>query len=545
MARKSDINISVGADTRDFSTAMQNLTREVQSVSGQLQKGFGGVGSIIKGVFAAGVITDFASSVGSVINQSVKLAMEAEGVRAAFMRLNHPGLLKELREATSGLITDLDLMKLAVRGGQFQIPLEQMASLLKFAGSRARDTGADVRNLATDIIEGIGKNSIEKLDNLGISAVRIKTAFSETKDMASAVGTVITEEMEKAGESTLTVADQFERLKVKLKNESTEMGNNFLPILSGLASFAEFSLNKINMSFALSKLWIKGFWLDTLETFISLSKAIQKIPLIGGTVTGFGLQAYFEGLRANLLRPDEVKPLKEAAEAIAKIGGADEVTPKAGKVEKFTPPKNRFKEFKLASNEIKEVARDIALTVDQLDIQAKRTDGIFENWVRGFNLGATRMAEEADRLNQQISAAIEDLVQNTLVGIGEKIGEAMTGNADAFDNFGLQMLDALGRFLKQIGAAFIVYGTAFEAVLKSMNPAVAIAAGITMVAAGAAISKMAQRGLSSSGGGSGGSSVSGGGGFSQGQAISLSAVLRGRDIYLIGQSQDYLLRRGG
>ena len=57
--------------------------------------------------------------VGSV-QESIELAKQGEGVRMAFERINKPGLLDNLKEATHGTVSELELMKQAVKEETFR-----------------------------------------------------------------------------------------------------------------------------------------------------------------------------------------------------------------------------------------------------------------------------------------------------------------------------------------------------------------------------------------------------------------------------------------
>ena len=136
------------------------------------------------------------------------MAKEMEGVKMAFDRLNQPGLLDSLREATHGTVNDLELMKNAVKFENFGLSLEQMGTFLAFAQQQAKDTGQSVEYLVDSIVTGLGRKSLPILDNLGLSATEIRERMGETGDMTKAVADIIKERMEAAGGYIETAGDR-------------------------------------------------------------------------------------------------------------------------------------------------------------------------------------------------------------------------------------------------------------------------------------------------------------------------------------------------
>ena len=189
------------------------------SIAGMLQV-FGG-NMMTK---AAEYIAGLGSEVVQVTMQSMQLAREAEGVTNAFARLNKPGLLDNLKEATHGTVSELELMKAAVKFEDFKLPVEELGVLLSFAQQKAKDTGQSVDYMVDSIVTGLGRKSLMILDNLGISAAQVKDKMKETGDMTKAVGEIIREEMAKAGEYVDTTSDQMSRANAKLENEMLALG---------------------------------------------------------------------------------------------------------------------------------------------------------------------------------------------------------------------------------------------------------------------------------------------------------------------------------
>lgn len=177
------------------------------------------------------------------ISEGLADARKIEGVEAAFRKLNDPNLLNNLRAATRGTVSDLQLMSQAVQANNFQIPLNQLGTLLDFARRRAKDTGQEVDYLVQSIITGIGRKSPLILDNLGISAVRLKeqlkgvgTESASVGDVAAAVGRIIQEESAKAGEEIDTESEKLEKNKARWENLRVELASYLLPVLSGVGT---------------------------------------------------------------------------------------------------------------------------------------------------------------------------------------------------------------------------------------------------------------------------------------------------------------------
>ena len=194
-------------------------------LSGMLQV-FGG--NVMTKIAGAGL--SFASEMGDMIKQGIELARQTEGVRMAFERLNNASLLDNLRQATHGTVTDLELMKAAVQFNNFNLPLEELGTMLAFAQQKAKDTGQSVDYMVQSIVTGLGRKSVMILDNLGLSAAEIRERMKESGDMTKAVGEIIREQMSKAGDYVETAADRATQANVELTNSMTRLGETFQPI---------------------------------------------------------------------------------------------------------------------------------------------------------------------------------------------------------------------------------------------------------------------------------------------------------------------------
>ena len=194
-------------------------------LSGMLQV-FGG--NVMTKIAGAGL--SFAGELKDMVTQGIELARQGEGIRIAFERLGRGDILQGLREATHGTVTDLELMKAAVKFNDFKLPLDQLGTMLAFAQQKAKDTGQSVDYLVDSIVTGLGRKSLMILDNLGLSAAQIKERMAETGDMTKAVGAIIRDEMAKAGDYVETAADRAAQANVSLQNKMEELGRKFGPL---------------------------------------------------------------------------------------------------------------------------------------------------------------------------------------------------------------------------------------------------------------------------------------------------------------------------
>jgi hypothetical protein len=166
-----------------------------------------------------------------------------------------------------------------------------------------------------------------------------------------------------------------------------------------------------------------------------------------------------------------------------------------------------------------------------------------------------RLAE----FNSQVSGIIEGGAEQTLGDFAFAIGDALASGGNVVKAAGAALLGGLAGILNQLGQLAIATGLAVEGIKKaltSLNPAVAIAAGVALVALAGFVSNKAKSLGSSSrggGGGGGGSSVgtSGVGGgtsfagggqgglFAQNRDVSGEFVVRGNDlVYVLGQANN-------
>ena len=250
--KKSPFGQALSASLDQLRTRTINAKRELEDLNKELnttQAPKGGGGGLFSGdkmsgmlqvlggnlmtkgiTMAASALSNLTSEISQCVSQGVELAKQGEGIRNAFERLGRGDILAGLREATHGTVTDLELMKAAVKFDDFKLNLDELGTMLAFAQQKAKDTGQSVDYMVDSIVTGLGRKSLMILDNLGLSASDIKERMKETGDMTKAVGAIIREQMAKSGEYIETAADRAAQANVDLQNKMEELGRKFAPV---------------------------------------------------------------------------------------------------------------------------------------------------------------------------------------------------------------------------------------------------------------------------------------------------------------------------
>lgn len=239
---------NLAASLDQLKTRIQEAKKDLSDVTAELNgTSSGGKGGFLSGIGdkmggamqvfagnlmtkAAGAVANLGSEIYDMMQQGVELARQGEGIRIAFERLGRGDILDGLREATHGTVTDLELMKAAVKFNDFKLPVEELGTMLAFAQQKAKDTGQSVDYMVDSIVTGLGRKSLMILDNLGLSASEIKERMAQTGDMTKAVGDIIRDQMSKAGDYVETAADRAQQATVAQQNKMEELGRKIMPL---------------------------------------------------------------------------------------------------------------------------------------------------------------------------------------------------------------------------------------------------------------------------------------------------------------------------
>lgn len=244
-----------------------------------------------------------AGTLSETIGKSVELAESADGVVHAFEKIGTEDYLQTLREATKGTVSDIELMKAAVKAKDFRIPLEDLGKYLSFAQLKAQQTGQELDYMVDSIVTGLGRQSPQILDNLGLSAAEIKEQTKETGDFMKAVAGIVENNLAQAGETYISAADRAAQRTVELENAQRSLGEALLPIKEEFSDI--YGQIKIGTIKAIKYL------VEHRSTIVLLSKAITLLIATYASYVASQKLAHLWSLRSVA-----VSKLKAAAAAV-------------------------------------------------------------------------------------------------------------------------------------------------------------------------------------------------------------------------------------
>ena len=252
---------------------------------------------------AGSFLKKMTGSISETIDKSVELAESADGVAHAFEKIGTADYLQELRSATKNTVSDIELMKAAVKAKDFRIPLEDLGKYLSFAQLKAQQTGQELDYMVDSIVTGLGRQSPQILDNLGLSAAEIKEQTKETGDFMKGVAKIVEKNLAQAGETYISAADRATQRTVDLQNAQYALGKSLIPIKEEFSDvYGQIQIGAIKA--------IK-YLVDHRETLVILTKAVILLTATYAAYTAGQKLSYLWSLRAIA-----VSKLKAAAAAV-------------------------------------------------------------------------------------------------------------------------------------------------------------------------------------------------------------------------------------
>lgn len=258
----------------------------------------------IKGIeTAVGWLKSLAGTLSDTISKSVELAESADGITHAFDKIATRDYLQTLRTATKETVSDIELMKAAVKAKDFRIPLEDLGKYLSFAQLKAQQTGQSLDYMVDSIVTGLGRKSPMILDNLGLSAAEIGEQTKKTGDFMKGVASIVEKQLAAAGETYISAADRAEQRTVALENAQKDLGDVLLPLKENFADvYGQIQLTLIKT--------IK-YLVEHRDTLLALGKVVA---LLIATYTAYISTQKLAHLWS--LRAVAVSKLKAAAMAV-------------------------------------------------------------------------------------------------------------------------------------------------------------------------------------------------------------------------------------
>ena len=446
--------VILGIDVSQFRKGITQVDSQMKGLSKQMNN----LGGLIGATFVASIVGDF-------VMESINLNSELQKAEAGFKRVGATsGDLDKLREATMGLVSDVNLMQKTTQAANFGIPVEKLGTLFEFAKRRADETGESVDYLVNSIVVGLGRKSIKIIDNLGISATALKeelggvaVAAASIAEVTSAVERIANRDVGAMGEAVVTAADAVAQLKIEWQNLKAEMGGPLSEAALGL-----FSLFKAINEELSRKALMSGFdeYMEGIKAAAEAGEALKK------------KQAALEETMAKpivtlaLLR-EEITMLKQEYEGLdvgsqAFIDMGEAIRAAETNLKELTQPIQEFAE-----------ATDVAAkSWKDLGVEVQRTAGVIKESLKG---------ELVEDFTSKFEAATR---------IGQEFGDILSASFKTSVETGERFFDVLGRALKAYVAemvAAIAATVALAAIMSAMT-------GTTFGASFNAVSKGTQVG---------------------------------------------------
>lgn len=221
---------------------VSDSTKKSSSDTQGLAQSFSGLYGAVRAVVTAGIVREL---VDMSLNMA-RLSGNVNGVERAFRRAFPQAtlILDELRTATRGTVTDFELMQRTLQATNLGVSVQHLGVLFQFAAARAQQTGESVDYLVDSIVRGIGRKSILILDNLGLSATRLKEQFNgaslasqSVADVTKGVAEIAKVELQKMGGYVETAATKVDQLGVAFKELQTQIAKTSEPVNNFITEF--------------------------------------------------------------------------------------------------------------------------------------------------------------------------------------------------------------------------------------------------------------------------------------------------------------------
>lgn len=351
-------------------TEIQNLIVVLQTKSGQydrdMSKSRGVTNSFTQSAkLAAGILLrDLVRGFTTSAVASLKLGAKMETISKSFRSLTaaqgeYVPTLEEMRKATRGMVSNIDLLTQANTAMVLGLPTENLDQLFDSAIRVGKAVGLDAKKAVESLTTGIGRQSRMVLDNLGV-IVKAEEAYEEYAQRLGKTSSELTDNERKMAFMTIAIEKvtdkanilgdnisetekKTEQWSAAIKNLSTDVGQFLSPLgamtplfetmAPAISLIAVQMLPQLGAALKTSSLVTTGWGAVTISTLTAIKTAIFSIPYIGwiaaGTVALVALIAKMK--KMTIASSDVSKALLAQTEAIANLGRAEEAESEAAK----------------------------------------------------------------------------------------------------------------------------------------------------------------------------------------------------------------------
>ena len=538
MASKTlrELTIKLDADVAELKKGLAKANKQMTG----FQKRMKGLGSSFKNIFSVVAVGAVANQIGEVIGEMATLGKELEGVKQGFQGID-PKILDDMRKATHGTVTDLELMKAAVQAKNFGLPLKEMGTMLEFVHRRARASGESVDFLTRSLVTGLGRKSSMIIDNLGISTSQLNEQLKLTPDFTTAVAEIMKRDMKASGEYIETAADITERWAAEWGNTKAKVGlfiNKGIKLIAPVLDKAKQSMKEF-FSDSMPKIidfinsWITLYnesiifraAIVSLKTTFNVMWSTFKgtINLMVSAIKGLGKSIMFvltpknwgKGFELGLkkimfdagkeMESDALKMGKESGEAV--FDGITELTHgKKDLISKETFGTEAVAEMTQAASDAGTEtgkAYTSALAANMKDLQKKMkvaskgggaTDNLFLADDEEMDTAANEIIENVQEVSNKVQLAmssVNNFLSDSFAQLGQNIGKSLSGTGKLLDGF----MNILLNFGEQFGKIMIGIGVAKLALENiGISGIGAIVAGVALIAGISAIKGLMDKG---------------------------------------------------
>ena len=192
MAAESRMTMIVDAKN-EASGKLRTIKGDIQSLSKQAEIATGGMSAFGKALGVVGLLA-LGRQAAQVTAELVNLGAQTGALRVEFEGLasragaSASEMLSEMQRVSRGTISEFNLMKSANQAMILGVAdsADEMAALMEFAQTRARQLSISTQFAFESLVTGIGRSSALILDNVGISTVQVQQAMD---DYAASIGT--------------------------------------------------------------------------------------------------------------------------------------------------------------------------------------------------------------------------------------------------------------------------------------------------------------------------------------------------------------------